>query len=660
MCGIVGVWRHSGSDIDPAAFGRCTDVLAHRGPDGRGVLHDRDERLHLGHRRLAILDTSPAGAQPMHHREAPLVVVFNGEIYNFVELRSELERKGHRFTTRTDTEVLLAAFLEWGEDCQRRFNGMWAFAIWDASRRQLFCSRDRFGVKPFLYRATADEFAFGSELKVFAALPDRPATIDPAAFDFDQIELESTGWTLLEGVHALEPGHSLRISHDGRLEKRRWWSTLDHLPSVAPTYGEQTEEFRGLLTDACRIRMRSDVPLATSLSGGVDSSAVAAIAHRVGRQDGFTADWQRAFIQAYPGTVNDEAQWATQVAEHIGADIRWTTIAPLDQLGRLEESVLAFEQIHLMPLSMWWHYRAMREDGVLISLDGHGGDELLAGYTRFAREMRRRALHRGQLGRWGTLADVSLGLIEDHPGWGRISTRRRLLAHDLDAWLRPANVAARGRALLGESVIGPAYRAARRSLRGMRSEEEGAGGTRDARTESLIARKELLQRETAQLTPLGRALYSAFHHRVLPMILRNFDRLSMASGVEIRAPLLDWRLVTYAFALPDDAKLGGGFTKRILRDAVADLVPEPVIRRRDKRGFSTPMPSWLEGGLHTVMTEVVTDQGFLDRGWWDGPAIRDRVLKRVEGGRWQELEDDWPVIQAELFARGLARVTRSR
>jgi asparagine synthase (glutamine-hydrolysing) len=657
MCGIVGVWRHGAVDIDPQAFERTTDVLAHRGPDGRGVLHDRDARLHLGHRRLAILDTSPAGIQPMRHREAPITIVFNGEIYNFLELRVELERKGHRFTTRTDTEVLLAAYLEWGEDCQRRLNGMWAFAIWDEERCELFCSRDRFGVKPFLYRALRDEFAFGSELKVFAALPERPASIDPAAFAFDQIELESTGWTLLEGVHALEAGHSLRVTADGRITTRRWWSTLEHLPQVGRTYDEQTEEFRGLLTDACRIRMRSDVPLATSLSGGVDSSAVAAIAHQVGQQDGFTADWQRAFIQAYPGTVNDEARWAEQVAERIGADIRWTTIQPLEQLGHLEESVLAFEQIHLMPLSMWWHYRQMRQDGVLISLDGHGGDELLAGYTRFAREMRRHALHRGRLGAWARVADISIGLIEDHPGWGRMTTRRELLTHDLDAWLRPTNVVARGRARIGESVIAPVYRSVRRTLRGLRTGGIDPGGTRDARTESLVARKEAIERETRQLSPLGRSLYTAFHHRVLPMILRNFDRLSMASGVEIRAPLLDWRLVTYAFALPDAAKLGDGFTKRILRDSVSHLVPEEVIRRRDKRGFAAPMPAWIEGGLGAVMLEVVNDSRFLDRAWWDGPSIRDRVTARVAQGSWQELDDDWTFIQAELLARGLSRVT---
>jgi len=269
--------------------------------------------------------------------------------------------------------------------------------------------------------------------------------------------------------------------------------------------------------------------------------------------------------------------------------------------------------------------------------------------------MRRHALHRGRIGRWAQIADISIGLIEDHPGWGRLTTRRQLLTHDLDAWLKPSNVVARGRARVGESVVAPAYRVARRSLRELRGGGADPGGTRDARTESLVTRKEALARETQHLSPLGRSLYIAFHHRVLPMILRNFDRLSMASGVEIRAPLLDWRLVTYAFALPDAAKLGDGFTKRILRDAVSHLVPEEVIRRRDKRGFSTPMPQWIEGGLSSVMLEVVNDPVFLGRDWWDGPAIRERVTVGVARGAWQELDDDWTFIQAELLARGLSR-----
>lgn len=649
MCGIVGMWCHGRADVDPSRFRVVVDAIAHRGPDGQGHVHDADARLHLGHRRLAILDPTPAGAQPMTSDDGDLVIVFNGEIYDFVEVRTELTARGHRFRTDTDTEVLLAAYREWGEGMLERLNGMWAFVIWDRSARQLFGARDRFGVKPLLYHDGNSLFAFASELKAFAAMPGVPLALDAATLVFSPMEMETAGPTLLEGVRSLPPGHLLTVSADGVVRERAWWRTADHLARVPSSYSEQVDAFRAHLADACRIRLRADVPLGTSLSGGLDSSSVVAMVHHVGGQAGFTSDWQRIFSQGNPGTSQDESVWAARVANHLGAQVTWTDASIERELDRLEESILAFEGVHILPLGLWSHYRALREHGVVISIDGHGGDELLGGYPRFATAMRRRALGNGRLGAWRRyVAAVSSSAGPDV---------RALLREDARAIVDP-------RRLRTGLQNRPGWVALRLALRGVAPLATAPGAVRatsDAlaeRASHRLVRLRAMQEETRDLTPLGGMLYAAFHHGILPSILRNFDRLSMASGVEIRSPLLDWRLVTFALALPDEARIGGGFTKRILRDATSGLLPDDVRFRRDKKGFASPMLDWLGRGLAGRAVEVVADRVFLERGFWDGAAIRERVLREDARQDWGAVKAEWPLVQAELLLRGFERIAR--
>ena len=654
MCGIVGMWCHSDRDVDAARFGAVIDALAHRGPDDEGAYHDAAARLHLGHRRLAILDPTPAGAQPMTSEDGSLVIVYNGEVYNFVEVRRELSQLGHHFRTDTDTEVLLAAFRQWGEGMLPRLNGMWAFAIWDREARTLFAARDRFGVKPFLYRDDGRTFSFASELKAFAAMPRAAVRLDAATLAFSPMLMETVGPTLLEGVRSLPPGHLVRVATDGRPRERRWWVTAEHLPELPGTYAGQVEAFREQLADACRVRMRADVPLGTSLSGGLDSSSVAAMVRSVGGQEGFTADWQRIFSQGNPGTSQDESAWAAQVGDHLGATIRWTDPAVASEPSRLQASVLAFEGVHILPLGLWSHYRAMRDDGVVVSIDGHGGDELLGGYVRFTERARRRALWSARPAEWREYARVALGLrgLADTP-----AARRTLLAEDAGTLARPSAAVA---ALRTHPVVS-SLRGHLSHLRAPTAPPGGIAADREAlgdRAAALLARRTAVRQDAERLGPLATALYEAFHFDTLPSILRNFDRLSMASGVEIRSPLLDWRLVTFATALPDRARIGDGFTKRILRDAVQGLLPEPVRRRKDKKGFASPMIDWLAGGLGELAVDVATDASFVGRDLWDGPAIRDRIVAAHRRGDWAALKSDWWFVQSELLAQGLEDVAR--
>lgn len=539
MCGIAGIFERQGKAISRAEIDRFTDSLAHRGPDGRGVMLEGG--VALGHRRLAILDLTDAGACPMPfpRQGAPRYwITFNGEIFNFVELRAELEGAGFHFESDSDTEVLLAAYVHWGEDCLLRFNGMWAFAIWDRQDRTLFLARDRFGVKP-LYYLEGMRFAFASEMKAFLELEGFAIELNgdlvPEILRDSQKVEAATDETLIRGVKKLLPGHSMRVT-SGDVRVRRWWSTADHLVAAPSGYRAQVEQFRELFLDATKLRMRSDVAIGTSLSGGLDSSAVAcAMAHLAKAQPHETRrseDWRHAFIATFPGTALDEQRFADEVVAATGVKAHYTPIHGSMTARDLIESAWIMEDASpaiATPVAM--NYRAMRREGVYVSMDGHGGDELLLGYTF-------------------------------HLDWP-----------------------------VGEA---------------------------------------------------NRLLYDVFHRTLLPSILRNYDRCSMAAGIETRMPLMDWRLVVYAFSLGMEAKAGGGYTKRILRDATEGMMPESIRLRRSKIGFNSPMAECFNDRLGGILDTILDSEEWLSSPWWDGKADAE-ILRRKSGAReWQHA--DWDTL----------------
>ena len=613
MCGIAGLWSFDGSDPGPAGFDRFVDALAHRGPDGRGAVELLDGALRLGHRRLSILDTSEAGAQPMWDASGRFAIVFNGEIYNFIELRDELAALGHRFRSGTDTEVALEAFARWGPACQLRFNGMWAFAVWDARERRLFGSRDRFGVKPFLYHhLPGHRVAIASELKAFAALPEVPLDLDREVLTAPKsARFEGTERTVLSRVHRLLPGHQLEVDAGGRLRISRWWSTRDHVTEAPSRHRDRVELFRATFLDACRLRMRSDVPIGTSLSGGLDSSSVLAGVHHVGTSIGAPVAWRRAFVQGLPGSPLDEQVWAERMAADLGIEVVRTDV-PRDRIRELAlASVLALESPRGLALGIHAHYAAVRADGVRVSIDGHGGDELLAGYSGFVTRSR----------------------------------RARLRAGRLPAYLRELRVGAglEGFGPYGRTVGAGAARLVGQDLRSIGRDPHARLAAEDA---------------PADASPLGRDLHRAFHRTTLPTILERFDRLSMASGVEIRSPLLDWRVVTLAFGLPDEALLGAGATKRILREAMRGDVPDAILRRRQKVGFNPAIPQWLDAGLADLMSDVAAEPSFRSSPHLDGPAVAADIASARDSGDSVRLGELWDPIQAHLLVVGLERIRR--
>ncbi len=635
MCGIAGIIHLDHRPVDGDELRQFTRTLTHRGPDGEGY-HLRG-CIGLGHRRLAILDPSDAGRQPMSDPGGRYWITYNGEIYNFIELRQELLALGHRFQTETDTEVILASFVQWGEGCQFKFNGMWAFAIWDETQRSLFLSRDRFGVKPLHYCYDGRRFAFASEMKAFLALAGFSCEFDSHAIATTLQSpgvLEATDHCLLHGINRLPAGHSLTLSHGKPPVTRRWWRTLDHLRPPPARLADQAAQFRDLFLDACRIRMRSDVPLATSLSGGLDSSAVLCgmthIRGQAGRADRLARDWHRAFVATYPGTFQDESAYAKIVVEHTGATAIYVEINLGAIADELDDYLYRYEEIQDVHLGPYLVYKAMRDAGVVVSLDGHGGDELLAGYAAYPLEAMRTALLH------------------------RLDPKRACAMNRILQAMTPDNSAA-GQSNWGAHLCRRFYGPARRTLRNwLQLSPALFRRIRQAGPPTWLEEIPLPIPPLTDAMPPGydtvnQHLYRDFHYSVLPAILRNFDRLSMSHGVEVRAPFLDWRLVCYSFSLPGESKLGNGYTKQVLREALRGILPEPIRTRTTKVGFGNPLFIWVMDALRPMILETVHSRMFLDSAIWNGQAIRTDVERAYRNGNAALLVRVWPYVLAARF-----------
>jgi asparagine synthase (glutamine-hydrolysing) len=615
MCGIFG---HVGF-IESRLAQICTDTLAHRGPDGAGLWHTPE--VTFGHRRLSILDLSENAKQPMSYADERYHITFNGEIYNFLEIRAELESKGCHFHSQSDTEVVLAAFAVWGESCQQRFNGMWAFAIWDTQQRALFLSRDRFGKKPLFYSVvTNGGFAFASEMKAFFPLLAEVRPNNVLVMNTRRIfTYETTDECVIEGIQRFPAGHCGWL-REGKLEKSRWWHTLDHLVPVPSLYKEQVEQFRELFLDACRLRMRSDVPLGTALSGGLDSSAtISAMAHiaRHGKTPRMGESWQHAFVASFPGTPLDETKYARMVTYHLGIDATVIEIDPLQAISDLDRYLYLFEDLYITsPIPFMLTYGAVKAHGTTVTLDGHGADELFAGYNfDYLVALRDAGWNIKQAYEIvGTHYD---GLPQDAKQFAKMPSRSRFIAEY------------------------HARRIARKFLR-----PNNIHVSRDAH-----------HPKWCSLDHLNKQLYISTHETVLPTLLRNYDRYSMANGVEIRMPFMDHRIVTLAFSLPWTAKVRGGFSKAIVRDAMAPYMPQEVTYRKTKIGFNSPIVDWMKGPLKSYFLDTISSQSFRDSTLIDPQEVERAVRYVIDfpEAKFYDGERAWTLLTPYLWEHAVLK-----
>lgn len=608
MCGIAGIISSS-ARVEHTILAQLGVTLSHRGPDGQKVWLSDDQSCGFVHARLAIIDTEERSDQPFVSDDGRYAVVFNGEIFNFLELRAELEATGVRFRTEGDVEVLLQSYIAWGAAMLTRLNGMWALAIRDNARGEVFFARDRFGIKPLVYAQVGDRFAFASEVGALLTLPfiDRRPAMDVARrLLFDPFGVEGSEYTLHSSIRRLPGGHCALLK-DGRLAVSRWWITAEHLPTDLPTtMPEAAEQFRALFLDSTRLRMRSDVAIGSCLSGGFDSTAVvsamAQIAASGGSHDRQSNDWRHAFIASFGGQPHDETPEATEAARHAGVTAHFFDLGG-DDGATLVDSVLdSLDDVYIsLPTAPWRIYQEVRRSGVRVSLDGHGADELIGGYRQGGRN----------------LTFALRNLIGDGAGGGRLS-----------AWF-------------SETAKLTALRADRSYF---------VRGTGLAAPDRLPIAA-YADRLPAHYSGFDRRLYSMFNASVLPTILRNFDRLSMAHGVEVRMPFMDWRLVTYAMALPGSMKADATHSKLIAREAMAGIMPETIRTATRKVGFNSQMPAWLNGSLGTWASRVLSTPHDAFDGLVDRAALAKRVaaLSDANAWNWTSVGRLWPYINLKWY-----------
>ncbi|MFL6710932.1 MAG: asparagine synthase (glutamine-hydrolyzing) [Massilia sp.] len=549
MCGISGIIDKNRRSVPQQEIREMTDLVAHRGPDGEGFYHAPG--LALGHRRLAILDVSECGKQPMSYLER-YVITYNGEIYNYLEIRQELAAVGYRFHSGTDTEVILAAYDRWGADCVEHFNGMWAFALHDRVRNLVFCSRDRFGVKPFYFSDQSDRFTFGSEIK--QVLKGRR---EAAVANLDMVRdflieglHDHTCSTFFAGIASLPAGHNLVFSlTDMQFQQTRWYTLVGRAPAPGQSVASLSTQFLTQLKAAIALRLRADVPVGTCLSGGLDSSSIATLAasmYHASASTPFRAVHARSLESAF-----DESMFARVAAQSGGIALTIVTPGADEFSAMIEEVAYAQEEPFASPsiFMQYFVFQKARESGCKVMLDGQGGDETLLGYERY----------------FSTHLQAKEGMA---------------LARELRAINR--NNAIRIRSLLAHMLY---FRYAAIRM-GVLRRRFGFLKNRYLRHFPNIEKMAAASRDMAALQT------TEIQHFQLPHLLRYEDRNSMRHSVEARLPFLDYRMVELCLGLEPGLKIRRGWTKYILRSAMNGLMPDAITWRKSKLGFTAPADTW--------------------------------------------------------------------
>ena len=597
MCGFAGIFTSSAAQpVDGARLEAMCDAIAHRGPDGYGVW--TAPGVGLGHRRLSIIDIA-GSPQPMASSDGRAMLVFNGEIYNYRELRAELAGQGARFHTEGDSEVILAAYQRWGEDCVTRLAGMFAFAIYDCEKRALLLARDRLGVKPLFTAQLPDgSIIFGSELKALTAHPRLPREIEPRAVeDYLTWGYVPDTSSILKGVAKLPAGHIRWLYHDApAAAPQRWWD-VSFADRRKGSVADLEAELADLLRDAVRSRMVADVPLGAFLSGGVDSSSVVAL-----MAEASAAPVQTCSI-GFDVKALDESDYARQIAARFATDHRSRVVSPddfaaIDQLaGMFDEP---FADASALPT---WRVCQLARETVTVALSGDGADEAFAGYRRHVfqhGEDRLRGLLPSAL---RAPAFGAMGRIYPQADWAprplRAKSTLLALAGDSDAaYARALSVTAAG---LRESLYTPEFKRLRGDYRG---------------EQAMIA----LMRAAPARSGLDRAQYADLAFWLPGDILTKVDRTSMAVGLEAREPLLDHRLVEFAASLPEAMRVRRGTGKWLLKQTMRRYLPDEILFR-PKQGFVTPIAQWFRGPLASAARGIGTSTALARTGWFDAARI---------------------------------------
>jgi asparagine synthase (glutamine-hydrolysing) len=625
MCGIAGIVGADGlHEDDRARAVLMRDVLTHRGPDGAG-LH-ADTYAALGHRRLSIVDLA-GGHQPLSNEDGTIWVTFNGEIYNHASVRPELEAAGHRYRTRSDTETIVHGYEQWGDQCVDRFRGMFAFGIWDAPKRRLLLVRDRLGVKPLYWARAGNRLLFASEIKAIlesglvAARPNETVLSEVLATRYT-----SGAETMFEGIHKLLPGHRL-VFEQGNVRIQKYWDLpLDGPDAELEALADEAliERFRNLLQESVRLRLMADVPLGMFLSGGIDSSAVAALmAREVNRPI-------ETFSVAFADRRFSELEYARQVARAVGANSHEVVIDDHDFFGALPRLVWHEDEPIAHPSSVPLHFvSALARRHVKVVLTGEGADELLAGYGKYPRALlnwRAGGVYERMVPP-AVRASVAGSIVPRLPGRLGRYAQRSFLA-----------MPRRPEAMFLDNFAGMPLRVQRELL------DRSVHGGADTYGPSLA----YFAQVNGASRMLGRLLYTDVKTYLVELLMKQ-DQMSMSTSIESRVPFLDHKLVEFAARLPDRLKLHGFTTKRILRESIRGLLPDTILTRR-KMGFPVPFGGWMRGPWNSVAREVLLDRRARERGLLNPGAVTT-LLDDHRDGRRDAGDAIWALLNLELWYR---------
>jgi len=628
MCGIAGVVRFAkDAQVDTAVLRRMCAAMIHRGPDDEGIYSGG--KVGLAVRRLSIIDLA-TGHQPISNEDGTLWIVFNGEIYNHLTLREQLIARGHHYRTNSDTETIIHLYEEYGRNCVDHLRGMFAFAIWDTRRRCLFVARDRLGIKPLYYRLSPECFLFGSEIKVILAHPgvdpefNRKILAEYLAFGY----LSGTE-TFFSGVHKLMPGHTLELEASGEIRIRRYWDLSVSEPEIHHAESYSVQMYRDLLEQAVSSHLMSDVPLGVFLSGGLDSSAVAALTTKIRRAPIET------FAVGYTEQSYSELPHARQVAKHLNSIHHEVLVSSEEFFTALPKLIWHEDEPIVWPSSVALYFVArLAREHVTVVLTGEGSDETLAGYTRYAFTLKNAAFDR--VYRRLTPEAVRRSIRHSISGSRLISaTMRRKLAHtflarDGDCWF----------SFYFDNFFSAFSQKDQTEL----LEDELAAELGEGAAYRNVM--EYWNQSSGDL--LHRLLYTDIKTYLIELLMKQ-DNMSMAASVESRVPFLDHTLVEFAIGIPQKFQLSGLAGKRILKKAVADLLPRSVINR-PKLGFPTPWSTWLAGTRLDTIKNLLLEPRSIDRKLFKRAAVEH--LFQEHRARFRDHSDRiWRLLNLELWFR---------
>jgi len=612
MCGIAGILNLDKKPAERGLVEKMTGLQKHRGPDASGFYYDRN--VALGHCRLKIIDLTDKAHQPMQLPDRSVSVVYNGEIFNYLELKEELVMLGHKFITGSDTEVVLHAYRQWGLDAPTKFNGMWSFAIWDSRRNMLFCSRDRFGIKPFYYYFDGKRFVFASEIKAFFCDKTIPREPDMnAVFNYlgsGYGYMDTSQGTFFKNIRQLRPGHSLVITD--KIDDINYWQLDAGRANNSRTFESIRDEFSELFNDAVKLWTRSDVPVGISLSGGLDSTSIAAVMSDIctNKIESFSACFEEPGYgeKAYINEMLKDPKFTPNFITPTSYEL----MNELHKIIRHQDEPFTGASI----FSQWQIMKTAKSKGIKVLLTGQGSDEILAGYNKFYPFYYADMIRHCDMG--GLLENMmKLGSGFGYNRWQALPEAVKVLA----------------------SRAVPA---------GMKAGKKRAAFLDENFCRQYGRRNAVRKQEFGGC--LRQELYNSITVSPLPALLHFDDRNSMAHSVESRPPFLDHRLVEFAFSMPDSAKIKGGFTKYVLRESMKGRLPELIRTRRDKMGFVTPMGEWFRKELKNEVLGLLSEERFKKRGIFDMNGVNNIIKEHNEGKR-DHAFTIWSWVNLELWFR---------